>query len=427
MRQSTHVVVLGGGYAGLMAAMRLAKKTRPEVAITLVNAGVWFYERVRNHQVAAGQPVGRYPLASLLRGTRIGFVQGAVTDLDPAARRVTLRGAGDAGENVEGQTIGYDWLVYALGSTSQTGGIPGAREHAYTLDHPSVTALAACLPEIERSHGRVLVIGGGPTGVELATEMAESHPDAQVTLVTRREVVPRFSRGARAHVRRSLAQLGIALAEQAAIAEVRPDAARASDGRRFPFDAAVLTGGFGVSDLARRSGLRVNALGQILTDRTLRSLSHGEIYAVGDAAMPAEEPGAPVRMSVITSLFMGAHGADSLAARLRGRRPAAFGISYIAAGISLGRHNGVVQFLDWNRDTPLRTILTGRLAVRFREFFVGFALWAIKAQRVAPWVFDWPGRRKMRRLPVVVPAGAPAPRIAARTAVPADTAAGGER
>lgn len=188
-----------------------------------------------------------------------------------------------------------------------------------------------------------------------------------------------------------------------------------------------MTGGFGVSDLARQSGLRVNAVGQILTDRTLRSLSHPEIYAVGDAAMPADEPGAPVRMSVITSLFMGAHGADSLAARLTGGRPAALGISYIAAGISLGRRNGVVQFLDGNRDTPLRAILTGRLAVRFREFFVGFALWAIKAQRVAPWVFDWPGRRKMRGLSVEAPADAPARRIAARAATPADAAAGGER
>jgi NADH:quinone reductase (non-electrogenic) len=393
--------VLGAGYAGLMAAMRLAKKTRPDVAITLVNAGDAFYERVRNHQLAAGESVGRHPLAGLLRGTRIRLVQAVVTGIDPAGRRVLVRGAG--GEAHE-QSIAYDYLVYALGSTSQTGRIPGAREHAYTLDHPSVAALSARLPDLARSGGRVLVVGGGPTGVELATEVAEAHPGLKVTLATRREVVPRFSEAARTYVRGALAGLGIELVERTAIAEVRADAAVADDGRRFPFDACVLTGGFGVSDLARRSGLRVNGLGQVLIDRTMRSLSHPEIYAVGDAAMPADAPGAPVRMSVVTALMMGAHGADSLAAHLRGTPPTAFGMSYGAAGISLGRRNGVVQFLDGSRDTPRRAILTGRLAVSVREFFVRVALGMIKAQRTVPWVFEWPGRRKMRHVPVAPPA-----------------------
>ncbi len=72
----------------------------------------------------------------------------------------------------------------------------------------------------------------------------------------------------------------------------------------------------------------------------------------------------------------------------------------MALGVSLGPRDGVVQFLDWSRDTPLNLIVTGKLANLTREFFVRFALWVIKAQRVAPWVFDWPGKRKMRRLTV---------------------------
>jgi NADH:ubiquinone reductase (H+-translocating) len=393
-QQSQHVLILGGGYAGVMAAIRLAKKTRPAVAITLVNSTPSFYERVRNHQVAAGQPVGRHSLPALLHGTRIRFVQGFVADIDPSARRVMLR----AGEGSPDSPMRYDYLVYALGSTSRTGVVAGAQEHAYTLDHPSVAVLSARMPDVARRGGRVLVIGGGPTGVELATELAEAYPDARISLVTRRDVLPRFSPNARAYVRRALAKLGVELVEQTAIIEVQPDAAVAADGRRFPVDASVLTGGFGVSDLARRAGFRVNSRGQILTDRTLRSLSHPDVYAVGDAAMPAEEPGAPVRMSVLTALEMGAHGADALAARLNGRQPTAFGLSYGAAGISLGRRNGVVQFLDGSRDTPRNTILTGRFAVSVREFFVRVALGVIKAQRVAPWVFEWPGRRKMRHV-----------------------------
>lgn len=413
--QSPHVLVLGGGYAGLMAAMRLAKKTRPDVAITLVNAADFFVERVRNHQVAAGQAVGRHPLSALLRGTRVRFARAVVTGIDPTARRVTLR----EGEGGPESSMRYDYLVYALGSTSRTGIPAGAQEHAFTLDRPSVAALSARMPELAGRAGRVVVIGGGPTGVELATELAEAYPGTSISLVTRRDVLPRFSPKARAYVRRALARLGILLVEQTAIVEVQRDAAVAADGRRFSFDACVLTGGFAVGDLARRAGLRVNARGQILTDRTLRSLSHPDIYALGDAAMPADEPGAPVRMSLVTALMMSAHGADSLAARLNGTQPAAFGMSYGAAGISLGRRDGVVQFLDGSRDTPRNFILTGRLAVSTREFFVRAALAIIKIQRVAPWVFEWPGRRKMRGVPVT--AGAPAaPAVGGASTVPAE-------
>jgi NADH:ubiquinone reductase (H+-translocating) len=254
-------------------------------------------------------------------------------------------------------------------------------------------------------------VGGGPTGVELATELAEAHPGATITLATRRDVLPRFSAGARAYVRRALGRLRIDVVEHTAITDVEAQAAVAADGRRLPFDVCVLTGGFAVSDLARRAGLRVTPRGQILTDRTLRSLSHPEVYAVGDAAMPAEEPGAPVRMSVVTALMMGAHGADSLAARLNATRPSAFGMSYGAAGISLGRRNGVVQFLHGSRDTPRDLIVTGRAAVAVREFFVRLAFGMIKVQRAAPWVFEWPGRRTMRRAGLASAEGPAAPAV----------------
>ena len=139
--------------------------------------------------------------------------------------------------------------------------------------------------------------------------------------------------------------------------------------------------------------------------------------------MPADEPGAPVRMSVVTALEMGAHAADSLAARLNGRQPTAFGMSYGAAGISLGRRNGVVQFLDGSRDTPTDTILTGRFALSAREFFVRLAFGLIKAQRLAPWVFEWPGRRKMSR--VAVTPAAPSDRHGTAPAVQGVDAATG--
>ena len=397
MSGETRVVVLGAGYAGLMAAMRLAKKTDASVAITLVNASDTFQERVRNHQLAARQPLRRHALADFLHGTRIQFLQGIVTALQPSLRQVMVQTEGGI------QPMAYDYLVYALGSFVKTEGVPGAPEYAYTLDHASTLALAERLPDVAARSGRLLVVGGGNTGVEVASELAETYPGLKITLLTRRSFAHNLSAGARAHIRNAFDRLGIQFVENTTVTQLQQHDALTARGEAIPFDLCVWVGGFAVAGLARQAGLRVNGRGQIIIDRAMRSLSHPEIYAVGDTAFPLAEPGAPVRMALYTAIMMGAHGADCLAAQLNGKTPDAFGLSYVALGLSLGRRDGVFQFLDLDHDTPLNLIVTGKAANLMREFFVRFAVFAIRVQKVAPWVFSGPGKRKMRAVPVDAP------------------------
>src|SRR5438093_519793 len=89
-------------------------------------------------------------------------------------------------------------------------------------------------------------------------------------------------------------------------------------------DVCIWVGGFEVSDLARSAGIEVNGRGQILVDRALRSLSHPDIYDAGDAAMPADDLGTPIRMSLYAAAPMGAHAAVALAAHLHGQQPSPF-------------------------------------------------------------------------------------------------------
>jgi hypothetical protein len=117
-----------------MAALRLAKKTNASAAITLVNATDTFNERVRNHQWAAGQRVGEHPLADVLRGTRSHLLHGTVTALHLAGRRITVQT--ETGQ----RDMGYDYLVYTLGSHVRTADVPGVCDHAYTLDYRSAIA-----------------------------------------------------------------------------------------------------------------------------------------------------------------------------------------------------------------------------------------------------------------------------------------------
>ena len=390
---STQVVVMGAGYAGLMAAIRLATKTDGRrVGITLVSERDTFDERVRNHQLAAGQRLRRYPLAAMLQGTRIQFVRGRVVEWQARGREIVV--STEHGM----QKLGYDHLLYALGSHVDTASVPGVQAHAYTLDHRSASELARLLPAIAARSGQVLIVGGGNTGVEIASELAEAYPALNVTLVTRRSFARNLSTQARAYIRQAFAQLGVTFVENSEIVQVQEGLAVAADGRSLRFDACIWVAGFAVSDLAQRAGLRVNERRQIVIDRAMRSLSHPEVYAAGDASFPLAEPGAPVRMSLYTALLMGAHAADTLAAQLNGRTPAAFGFSYAALALSLGRHDGVVQFLDPNTDGPRKFIITGSVANRLRETFVQLAVQIIRLQRSLPWIFYWPGKNKLRHV-----------------------------
>jgi len=115
MRKNDHrVVVLGAGYTGMMAAIRLAHRTRRTgIRITLVNPSARFTERLRTHQIAAGQQLADLRIPDLLAGTGIAFVQGMATAIDPDGRMVEV----DGGET----RLGYDTPVYALGSSTDTG------------------------------------------------------------------------------------------------------------------------------------------------------------------------------------------------------------------------------------------------------------------------------------------------------------------
>src|SRR5688500_8087999 len=115
------IVVIGAGYAGLLAALRLAGKTRDVAQVTLVNASDTFVERIRLHQTATGQRVKARPILPLARARGITFVHGRVTAMQLAARTLTVQTASGA------QTIPYDTLVYALGSTIEHDRVPGVR------------------------------------------------------------------------------------------------------------------------------------------------------------------------------------------------------------------------------------------------------------------------------------------------------------
>ncbi|ATW50500.1 NAD(P)/FAD-dependent oxidoreductase [Streptomyces peucetius] len=360
---SHRLVVVGAGYAGLLAAKRLARKLRrSDVTITLVNASDRFVERVRLHQLAAGQRWAAPSLRQQLTGTSVQLVVARVTSIDTTDRTVCLDLAPGA--------IGYDTLVYAVGSRARLDDVPGAVEHAYAVAAPEqATRLRHRVAEIAPG-GTLAVVGGGLTGLETASELAESYPELRVRLFTGADDVGSgLTSRAQTHLRRALERLDVSLHPKTVVTAVRKDGLDIRDGAPFAADAVVWTTGFRAPELARMAGFATDESGRMLVDATLRSVSHPEVYAVGDAAAGVSVSGAPSRMSCQTALHMGRGVADVVAARLAGREPGPVRIGYAFTNISLGRRDGVVQFTHAD-DRPRRFVLTGRAAAAFKEAVV---------------------------------------------------------
>ncbi|ANN18786.1 oxidoreductase [Amycolatopsis orientalis] len=365
------IVVLGAGYAGANAAGRLAKRLHPaDTEITLVNADPEFVERVRMHQLATGQDLEPRALADVFAGTGVQVRVARVTAVDAERKTVSLAGADGPGE------ISYDTLVYALGSTAADCGVPGVAEHAHSVaGKQSALRLRKRLADLAAG-GTVLVVGGGLTGIEAVTEIAEARPDLDVSLAVRGDLGGWLSEKAQNHLRQAFDRLGITLHEHTDIVGVEPAGAVTGDGRAIPAQVTVWTAGFAVHPLAAATTLEVSATGQIVVDETMRSVSHEDVYAVGDAALAPGASGTPLRMSCASGVPTAHQAADAIAARLTGCPLPANKIGYSGQCISLGRRDAVVQWVTPD-DQPKPSALTGKTAVRVKEMICKSAAWSI--------------------------------------------------
>ncbi|MFF2227908.1 NAD(P)/FAD-dependent oxidoreductase [Streptomyces globisporus] len=368
--QQHRVVVIGAGYTGATAAGRLARRLRDEdVSITLVNAEPDFVERVRMHQLAVGQTLRPRPFDEMFAGTGVELRLGQVTGVDVDRRTVTITGA-DGPSDLE-----YDTLVYALGSAWNTQGVPGTTEHAHEIAgrdgalrlRDRLAALAPGSP--------VTVVGGGLTGVEAATELAETRPDLDVSLIARGGLGDWLSpKGAR-HLRKVFTGLRITAHEHTTVTAVHADRVTTTEGD-IPAAVTIWTTGFAVHPIARATTLETGDTGQIVVDATMRSLSHPDVYAIGDAALVTGPGDKPLRMSCASGIPTAWQAADAIAARLTDNKLPTISARYFNQCISLGRKEGLIQYVTAD-DRAVNAALTGRLAALYKELVCKGAAWGV--------------------------------------------------
>jgi NADH:ubiquinone reductase (H+-translocating) len=373
--QRTHIVVIGGGYAGTLAANHL--RLRSDVEITLVNPRPVFVERIRLHQLAAGSGTAAVDYGTLL-GEGIRLVVDSAERINSADRQVELASS---------FVLDYDYLIYAVGSTAVVpAAVPGAVEFAYPVaEFEHAARLRDALDELH-ADAPVVVIGAGLTGIETASELAGQH---RVTLVCGGVLGPSLSRTGRRSVAKWLRRLGVDVLETAVVSEVRPDAvvldSSLSAGAVLPSAVTVWTAGFGVPELGARSGLSTDPMGRLLTDETLTSVDDPRIVAAGDAAAPS---GQPLRMSCQAAIPLGAQAANTVLSRIAGTPPAAVNQAFTGQCVSVGRSYATIQ-LARPDDTPVNLAIGGRVAASIKEAVCKSTVWGIRREAAKPGWYRW--------------------------------------
>jgi NADH dehydrogenase len=384
---SGQVVVAGAGYAGLHVALRLTARLRsqPETMLTLVDRHDYHQVITELPRVAGGTRAAdavRIPLQDML-AERVRFVQTEINGFDLAGRRLLT----------EAGPIGWRRLVLALGSRPNDFAIPGLAERALSVysagDAERVwaavnTALAAAAadpdPERQRRLATVVVGGGGATGVELAGELAEILPEvatrhglaADRPAVQLVEAGPTILAGSSPQLidkaARILADLGVQVTVNAAIAAATADGFRLGDGQLVEGGVFVWAGGVKAPELVADSGLPTGHNGRVKVDRYLRVLDHPEIYVAGDLASVTDpRTGHVLPPLAQVALEEGETVARNLDAELSGKPLETFTFHDKGFVVSVGTRRGVADIAGITTGGRLAHLLKDAIEWEYRQ------------------------------------------------------------
>lgn len=380
------VVIVGAGYAGLMATNRLLGSLtdveRQRVRVTVLNPRTAFVERIRLHELVGGSRTSVERSLSDLLHPAAQLVEGTAIAID--ADRQLLHVSGPDGRT----ELRWDYLLYAVGSRSAAP-IAGAGEHAHLVGDLEGARRAALAIGDARPGSRVLVIGGGLTGIETACEVAEQHPELSVDLLCSASLAPGMRPAARRSIRRTLTRLGVRVLEHTTVTEVGQGKVELANGAVEDFDVCLVAASFDVPELARISGLAVDGGGRLRLDNELRSIDQPRIFGAGDATVAGPAVGGHLRMSCATALPTGAHAADNLLRSIRGEHPRPLSAGFLVQCIALGRRNGYIQIVRAD-DTPRPFHLGGRLAALVKEKICTMVVSVPVREREQAGTYSWP-------------------------------------
>ncbi|TGK84309.1 NADH-quinone oxidoreductase subunit D [Leptospira montravelensis] len=379
------ILILGAGYAGILAANRLAKQTK-DAEIQIVSESTEFKERIRFHEFASKGFDKKVKIKDLLR-TGINFLQAKVKQISPYENSIEIENSS--------QCLRYDYLVVALGS-SQIHQIHNEENSIQSSESVSEFIKKYNQKEIQK----LCIIGGGLTGIEMASEWKYFHPNTSVSVIDKNELGSTFSKKGKTYLRTYLLKNGIQVFDKTKIYMISEKEITLEDKNKLTFDCIINCSGFKSSNLAKEAGFSTNAQNQIYVDPYLRSLTFQNVFVAGDSAYLENSI---LRMGCVTALPMGAYIADQIAKMIRGKKVSPFSFQFVGRCVSLGRKEGLIQ-LTYGNDKPKEWILTGKWGAVIKELVNRFTIFSLLMEKLLPFRFYfWPKGNPIQQKEIVLP------------------------
>lgn len=353
---SKQILVLGGGYGGLLSAVTARKYLGvDEASITVVNRVPTHQIITELHRLAAGNKAEEavaIPLYRLLRGQNIDLRLGTVAEIKPEEKEVVLS---------DGLTLTYDALVVALGSETAYFGIPGLKENSFVLKSvEDANRIQAHVEDRIREYSKtknkadavIVVGGGGLTGVELVGEFVDTLPGvcrqygvafeelSIICVEAMPSILPMFPPELIERAQTSLEARGVTFLTNLPITEVNGSTVSLKDGSTIETNTMIWTGGVQGNSVVANCGIEVNR-GRATVSEFMQSTSHPEVFLAGDCAVVMAPEGRPYPPTAQLAWQMGETVGYNLFAFFKGSKMETFDPVFSGTLASLGRKDAI--------------------------------------------------------------------------------------
>ena len=360
------IVIVGAGFGGLFAAKALARTAAEIVVIDRHNYHL--FQPLLYQVATAGLPASdiAWPIRSMLRRQRnTAVLMDTVTAIELEPRRVLLRGR---------EPVDFDWLVIATGATHSYFGhedwqevAPGLKsiDDATAIRRRILTAFEraemATDPDERERLLRFVIVGGGPTGVELAGAISElanytlakdfrtiDPRSAQILLAEAGpRLLPAFSETSSEYARRALERLRVDVRVGSPVTDLSGQRISVGD-QLLEAGTVIWAAGVAASPAASWLGAETDRAGRVVVERDLSIPGHPNVFVIGDAALARAPDGTPVPGIAPAAKQAGRYVAgviaDRIGARAQTRRPGPFRYRHAGNLATIGRRSAIIEF-----------------------------------------------------------------------------------